>query len=207
MLAVFVAVTDHPRSRGVYTHPKDDGSDWRGSSPLARGLPKTRKKGRERRRIIPARAGFTEALKRVGSRYKDHPRSRGVYVWPFLMAFPQSGSSPLARGLQGAPGPRRCQDRIIPARAGFTQDCQDQGYYRQDHPRSRGVYIAGRLIWRVSDGSSPLARGLRRDQLPATAHGGGSSPLARGLRCLSRSVFPPSCGSSPLARGLPRGGS
>ena len=51
--------SDHPRSRGVY-----DTSAWmplrsNGSSPLARGLPRPPGTRSPRRRIIPARAGFT----------------------------------------------------------------------------------------------------------------------------------------------------
>ena len=32
-----------------------------------------------------------------------------------------------------------------------------------DHPRSRGVYLTARVFEVVSVGSSPLARGLRRE--------------------------------------------
>ena len=50
---------DHPRSRGVYhdygPHPRRRG----GSSPLARGLRSGPRRNPVRRRIIPARAGFT----------------------------------------------------------------------------------------------------------------------------------------------------
>ena len=56
---------DHPRSRGVYPgvqvpHPQGDGS-----SPLARGLLTAPSKVRSLFRIIPARAGFTRADRRL----------------------------------------------------------------------------------------------------------------------------------------------
>ena len=52
--------------------------------------------------------------------------------------------------------------RIIPARAGFTEDLDDLRYLAEDHPRSRGVYTAEIVRADDPDGSSPLARGLRR---------------------------------------------
>ena len=51
---------DHPRSRGVYMTSPTWNPPWGGSSPLARGLPGRGRRHPHRRRIIPARAGFTE---------------------------------------------------------------------------------------------------------------------------------------------------
>ena len=56
----FVRQEDHPRSRGVYVHGRQD-----------HGLGQW---------IIPARAGFTRACGRRTARRRDHPRSRGVYT-------------------------------------------------------------------------------------------------------------------------------
>ena len=53
---------DHPRSRGVYFARSGAGMRSRGSSPLARGLQPGRRCRRGPARIIPARAGFTDAL-------------------------------------------------------------------------------------------------------------------------------------------------
>ena len=50
---------DHPRSRGVYSYAFDYCGIPAGSSPLARGLPMLAQATAVRRRIIPARAGFT----------------------------------------------------------------------------------------------------------------------------------------------------
>ena len=112
---------DHPRSRGVYAkdHLSDVGDA--GSSPLARGLPRVKIDSHPVGRIIPARAGFTLPPLRRSGRFRDHPRSRGVY---WIVPAPQwrcVGSSPLARGLRWSPGRSRVEDRIIPARAGFTR--------------------------------------------------------------------------------------
>ena len=91
---------DHPRSRGVYRH------ELRRKHPLPG--------------IIPARAGFTgwRCPRRTAS--GDHPRSRGVYTSVAPLGAATTGSSPLARGLPMRwPAIKRDQ-RIIPARAGFT---------------------------------------------------------------------------------------
>ena len=50
---------DHPRSRGVYDERVIVRREESGSSPLARGLRRTRNRRHRRCGIIPARAGFT----------------------------------------------------------------------------------------------------------------------------------------------------
>ena len=97
-------------------------------------------------RIIPARAGFTPPLRRRRRRRRDHPRSRGVYVLALRQYLPCRGSSPLARGLPFLDGFRGVEDRIIPARAGFTGVSPTGTYRWEDHPRSRGVYRASRSL-------------------------------------------------------------
>ena len=70
------------------------------------------------------------------------------------------GSSPLARGLQGARLAAVAGLGIIPARAGFTSVEALAGTHVEDHPRSRGVYEHVLTAAEVAAGSSPLARGL-----------------------------------------------
>ena len=131
---------DHPRSRGVYINRRSDVVSERGSSPLARGLPLIAFSLAVPGGIIPARAGFTRARCRPGSRPADHPRSRGVYsLAPGSFPTPM-GSSPLARGLLVVPTPRWGVVGIIPARAGFTATHTMFRLPETDHPRSRGVY-------------------------------------------------------------------
>ena len=131
-----------------------------GSSPLARGLlgsppPRCRTPG-----IIPARAGFTRSTWTCCAPARDHPRSRGVYGHRRDRPAAGLGSSPLARGLPGR-GRRHERERgIIPARAGFTENILHFISFRQDHPRSRGVYMVGSGTSTAQIGSSPLARGL-----------------------------------------------
>ncbi len=171
---------DHPRSRGVYVFTRLLALRTLGSSPLARGLLRARPKFATDRRIIPARAGFTPVTRRGGTSTTDHPRSRGVYLIFVVTVSKIGGSSPLARGLQGALGLSPPVGGIIPARAGFTTRATAGRTSPRDHPRSRGVYIRSQAERSRSRGSSPLARGLRCC-VPACAGGAGSSPLARGL--------------------------
>ena len=152
-----------------------------GSSPLARGLLRRERGPRRRRRIIPARAGFTGVGGRNPCTDRDHPRSRGVYGPRTGARAAGWGSSPLARGLRQhhrlRPPPRRDHPRsrgvyarlgpaargapgIIPARAGFTSRPGPRRRGRTDHPRSRGVYWCRTRRSPGRRGSSPLARGL-----------------------------------------------
>ena len=90
---------DHPRSRGVYNPAFQGGLESFGSSPLARGLRGQEGQAGRRRRIIPARAGFTHPSLPNVVQVGDHPRSRGVYIASWANDVAYSGSSPLARGL------------------------------------------------------------------------------------------------------------
>ena len=154
-------LTDHPRSRGVYSCT--DGAITRasGSSPLARGLRQVPGHADPVRGIIPARAGFTEReYQRHGEEW-DHPRSRGVYPETPWVTAPRIGSSPLARGLPLHRDRAENRRRIIPARAGFTVFDVVPVLDVEDHPRSRGVYQTLSASAADARGSSPLARGLR----------------------------------------------
>ena len=134
---------DHPRSRGVYSSSGTPRRAPMGSSPLARGLLAVAEPVVGRVGIIPARAGFTRPGWPPCPSAWDHPRSRGVYPpsQPFSVSPP--GSSPLARGLRGGYPLRPYEERIIPARAGFTPGPPLRTRLLRDHPRSRGVYSPG----------------------------------------------------------------
>ena len=157
---------DHPRSRGVYAEAACIILSERGSSPLARGLQNRLRVNLRFTRIIPARAGFTPAPRAEPGGRADHPRSRGVYMTGALLRRPLPGSSPLARGLPPLDSYSRQEYRIIPARAGFTWGRSRPAPRRPDHPRSRGVYILIIGPQPTSEGSSPLARGLRTAPRP-----------------------------------------
>ena len=171
---------DHPRSRGVYLAREYGVSMVLGSSPLARGLPARPPTSSDMPRIIPARAGFTRVRTSPWARARDHPRSRGVYLFAKYCCGLSPGSSPLARGLRGSVAPAVDNPGIIPARAGFTQErCGLRGL-QQDHPRSRGVYLSTTTTPSSQPGSSPLARGLHVASA-AAAGGGGIIPARAGF--------------------------
>ena len=135
------------------------------------------------------------------------------------------GSSPLARGLPPRRTPDHGADRIIPARAGFTeQDVADLSA-DADHPRSRGVYPHSLGAAAYPVGSSPLARGLLRgggfpghprgiiparagftSRLRAHPPGDQDHPRSRGVYVWGLESDAAAAGSSPLARGLLQGG-
>ena len=211
---------DHPRSRGVYATSLFTGCEWKGSSPLARGLLFLSTSPMNKSGIIPARAGFTWCASPSCSGAGDHPRSRGVYNHSQPHTHGRTGSSPLARGLPHGREYRRDGTGIIPARAGFTQPGGGGGS-AEDHPRSRGVYRGRRRPPGNTRGSSPLARGLRRPPIrlssirriiPARAGftapswsagtSSGDHPRSRGVYRLAPHTPNPPAGSSPLARGL-----
>ena len=177
-----------------------------------------------RPRIIPARAGFTEATIIPDVYRGDHPRSRGVYLAVSAGPSQGRGSSPLARGLPAGEWLTANGRRIIPARAGFTRRRRRRPSASRDHPRSRGVYSQTLSRGPGLHGSSPLARGLRAQILWAGIQAGIIPARAGFTRRIylhrarppdhprSRGVYPhrtercaPCPGSSPLARGLPRG--
>ena len=218
----FSAARDHPRSRGVYSSSHRPWGTSRGSSPLARGLRWRRSWVPRFMRIIPARAGFTRISLGISHSGTDHPRSRGVYAVRHAGRPVQVGSSPLARGLRAPLPCSASRPGIIPARAGFTSVLRKAEVRRPDHPRSRGVYLSSFLSWRLTRGSSPLARGLQLISdwqkplsriIPARAGFTrvqhvqappvGDHPRSRGVYWPGKLDNPTPWGSSPLARGLP----
>ena len=122
MMVGLLSGMDHPRSRGVYTRGQECCRQPLGSSPLARGLHKSRQAQFCHGGIIPARAGFTNAAAEHGISAEDHPRSRGVYSKSSAHTASVMGSSPLARGLLYHRVNPLTGAGIIPARAGFTHD-------------------------------------------------------------------------------------
>ena len=138
------AAPDHPRSRGVYAHRPHTAENFRGSSPLARGLPARTAGGSRRTRIIPARAGFTGTRATRAVRSEDHPRSRGVYRQAHRRRHDRH-----PRGI-----------RIIPARAGFTTCGMTMASKTPDHPRSRGVYDRVAISYLSQSGIIPARAGF-----------------------------------------------
>ena len=193
---------DHPRSRGVYRSTGRVRACSSGSSPLARGLHGGLAGRGRRRRIIPARAGFTLRAGRRHRHARDHPRSRGVYGYPADGDWRGRGSSPLARGLRVPVVVVSQGDGIIPARAGFTWSLWFRSFRTPgSSPLARGLRARGgrRLL---AGGIIPARAGFTcdadRGHVPGRDH-----PRSRGVYYRSSPVTGPAPGSSPLARGLP----
>ena len=134
-------------------------------------------------------------------RLGSNPRSRGVYRVAYDPDAEALGSSALARGLRGLPLQPGPQDRIIPARAGFTDQCGARLLLPRDHPRSRGVYAPRVAALHRHQGSSPLARGLR-DVGDDRWGAAGIIPARAGFTIPNVGASTIIPGSSPLARGL-----
>ena len=175
--------------------------DFRGSSPLSRGILHDLNSARVRRGIIPALAGNT------GTRYTshplgpDHPRSRGEYTTAPPRGTARFGSSPLSRGIPVLEIMSVPAVGIIPALAGNTK--------------------AAPVDTRRGGGSSPLSRGIHyRDSwvcwcsgiIPALAGNtwtGGTieskytdHPRSRGEYTIEAAQENYDNGSSPLSRGI-----
>ena len=169
----------HPRSRGADGAAEEDTPPDEGSSPLARGGRRLRCGILDERRLIPARAGRTRRAARTAAPTTAHPRSRGADLVEHLSEGVDGGSSPLALGGLVAAGLEGGRDRLIPARAGRTEQLRDRLARNGAHPRSRGA-------------DQPPVSGTA----PPRAH-----PRSRGADIMSSPTMGPRMGSSPLARG------
>ena len=110
----------HPRSRGEHAFADFRTNTTWGSSPLARGTPKTLPLMVQMMGLIPARAGNTYFSSALSAPRWAHPRSRGEHYRMPVVAFNGSGSSPLARGTHPKIDLGIASIGLIPARAGNT---------------------------------------------------------------------------------------
>ena len=154
----------------------------------------------------------------------DHPRSRGEYDGAFPGVPEGGGSSPLSRGILAGGGPGIPRRRIIPALAGNTSLPRTCHPRMRDHPRSRGEYTGSTGVAWLEEGSSPLSRGIREDEL-YEGHGGRIIPALAGNTRTGPTADPltrdhprsrgeyldrvgseaDETGSSPLSRGIRHG--
>ena len=151
----------HLRSRGEHVATGRAAVSVPGSSPLARGTHTVVVAEVGGVGLIPARAGNTLHCSGEIINSSAHPRSRGEHGIPAMKPPEEYGSSPLARGTR-----LRCRvlllcRRLIPARAGNTDNPKAAAAYRAAHPRSRGEHVSIKYTSPAWHGSSPLARGTR----------------------------------------------
>ena len=106
--ATVTIAQDHPRLRGEYTVGALLIPSSLGSPPLARGIRIACILLPLYIGITPARAGNTTVNSPLCKGRRDHPRSRGEYVFVSILAVCGLGSPPLARGIPLL-GPLRTQ--------------------------------------------------------------------------------------------------
>ena len=157
--AISVISADHPRSCGANHLFLIQSLTHCGSSPLVRGQLGACDIHVRRERIIPARAGPTNAGFDVVFFGTDHPRSCGANHVLQLRRMIINGSSPLVRGQHTLSTATCTFPRIIPARAGPTVQRRNRANFPADHPRSCGANRRCRCLCQRFAGSSPLVRG------------------------------------------------
>ena len=200
---------DHPRACGANVNTWSPIDLNIGSSPRVRGKPIRHHVARDRRRIIPARAGQTGRRARRVEQGPDHPRACGANTAHEVKTCRKHGSSPRVRGkliLLALP-PRPI--RIIPARAGQTISLSGTLRRRADHPRACGANQRRAFFRRFQHGSSPRVRGKLRDCawfsaepriIPARA-----GQTCRGVACICiEPDHPRACGANVSAMDLLR---
>ena len=128
----------HPRSRGENQIKRSGLSRTRGSSPLTRGKPRSRRRRPGACRLIPAHAGKTYSPLSTQLRARAHPRSRGENRRRFSWVSRGAGSSPLTRGKRRLASRAWGRTGLIPAHAGKTTAVSTGAPTSRAHPRSRG---------------------------------------------------------------------
>lgn len=111
------------------------------------------------------------------------------------------GSSLLARGILALIIILIVALRITPACAGSTHPTNFHSFVPEDHPRLRGEYIFEVGLIGREQGSSPLARGIRRSVIYYLCWMR-ITPACAGSTILSFRVDLRNQGSPPLARGV-----
>ena len=160
--------TDHPRACGANLFGFWVASRWDGSSPRVRGKLHRFPLRSFRVRIIPARAGQTDAYRIDDYEHPDHPRACGANGQHHTTPGSATGSSPRVRGKLDPAHVYALYRRIIPARAGQTGWFMLAGTVCPDHPRACGANLHARRRLATVSGSSPRVRGKRRGMLPCS---------------------------------------
>ena len=213
----------HPRACGENAQCSPRGWDRCGSSPRVRGKPEPRDDRRGVGGLIPARAGKTRRTTLAPGPPGAHPRACGENAWLNSSAVISPGSSPRVRGKRRQDRARRCNLRLIPARAGKTLRGPSTALWHPAHPRACGENRHECGDGEDLLGSSPRVRGKRSSiqascsssrLIPARAGktktspqpgpGGTAHPRACGENRRSCTRRPPEPGSSPRVRGKRR---
>ena len=153
--------TDHPRACGANNWRSTGKGPSYGSSPRVRGklTGSVKEDFSMNGRIIPARAGQTQAHRLRPYLHPDHPRACGANEAQDGSDDLVPGSSPRVRGKRARPATAHERRRIIPARAGQTIRLLGTVHGDSDHPRACGANNCFDLTVPGDPGSSPRVRG------------------------------------------------
>ena len=196
-------VADHPRACGANLVEQGQRQIPAGSSPRVRGklfLPFFACAGI---RIIPARAGQTQAGEDWSNPETDHPRACGANKIIASGISCHIGSSPRVRGKRSPFRSSPYAPRIIPARAGQTKAALQITTTTKDHPRACGANPASTPAMLTVSGSSPRVRGKPSGPAGQVSEGriipARAGQTRRIRRCASRLPdHPRACGANPV---------
>ena len=212
----------HPHRRGEHCLPKPTNGKGGGSSPQARGTHRDDPRRTGHRRLIPTGAGNTNPGGICWNSPPAHPHRRGEHSLTSKVGSELYGSSPQARGTPGCRQRRSCCHRLIPTGAGNTAGRIAGNCGHAAHPHRRGEHYKATTNANPERGSSPQARGTRRDARQVArdhrliptgagntsvriAHASASAahPHRRGEHGGRQACMGAVGGSSPQARGTP----
>mgnify|MGYP000910733686 CR=1 FL=1 len=161
----------HPRAGGENFGRRTWGTSPAGSSPRGRGKRWQPRPGASERRLIPARAGKTRGVHVCAWRGAAHPRAGGEND-PHVIGLEQGrGSSPRGRGKHALQLRPALVARLIPARAGKTEQKARGCPSWTAHPRAGGENAVFRRADRSPGGSSPRGRGKRQERCDDAING------------------------------------
>ena len=190
----------HPRGRGEQRKGLRRCSQFRGSSPRARGTGLLFFLFRCFSRFIPAGAGNRFPPSSAPWSHPVHPRGRGEQGGGVIERGAGIGSSPRARGTGQHRDIDQVAQRFIPAGAGNSAGRSARTPAPAVHPRGRGEQFSDHAHVLSLPGSSPRARGTgvksRPSLLCLAVH-----PRGRGEQPKESDLPPGIDGSSPRARG------
>ena len=180
LLSAANAPPDHPRACGANPPRMASANRGGGSSPRVRGKLHRFPLRSFRVRIIPARAGQTDAYRIDDYEHPDHPRACGANGQHHTTPGSATGSSPRVRGKLDPAHVYALYRRIIPARAGQTTLVRVVHALIPDHPRACGANDITHINGSTFIGSSPRVRGKHGRALVRRERAAGSSPRVRG---------------------------
>ena len=158
------APVEHPRARGENSLDFVHAEKPCGTSPRTRGK---RLQGGQLVVVagnIPAHAGKTQPEPNFTHTTGEHPRARGENTGGESTPRIGSGTSPRTRGKRGLEKRGELGRRNIPACAGKTFPDRTGPGRTAEHPRVRGENAGASARLRGNLGTSPRARGKRRQK-------------------------------------------